>query len=80
MENFRSKEIQNKTSKFKSQIGKPEWKVNQHKEKLDEGRWKEKRKKEVSKTAQDCGQKTQQQAYITTNFIKVRYSEKATKN
>ena len=37
----------------------------------------DKNKKKVSKTAQDCGQKTQQQAYITTNF---RYSEKATKS
>ena len=33
---FLSKE--KKSRKFKSQIGKPKWKVNLHKEKLDEGR------------------------------------------
>ena len=44
------------------------------------GEMKRKKNKTNLKTTQDCGQKTQQQAYITTNFIKVRYSEKATKN
>ena len=41
---------------------------------------KKKKKKKVTETAQDRGQKTQQQAHVTTNFIKFRYSEKATKN
>ena len=37
----------------------------------------DKNNKEVTKTAQDHGQKTQQQAYVTKNL---RYSEKATKS
>jgi hypothetical protein len=55
---------------------------NPHKGNLDEGdkTGQKKKKKKFTETAQDRGQKTQQQAHVTTNFIKFRYSEKATKN